>query len=186
MLFVHRANTLSDFYRHYYLLQQRAFEIDVQKTADGIIVVYHDDVSKVLKADLHYEVPTFECFLSYIPNDIHLNVEIKNYNNTPIIVEDILLLCRKYFKNKFSFSSFHQGTYEVLLKHVDDTWRLYDKVDTYNIHHDNVCVNKKLLHIVQFDAHKAVYVYNVNDDEVLILEKEYPSVSGWITDFKTI
>lgn len=199
MLFIHRANLISDVFKHYYS-NYKAYEIDVQPTSDGIIVVYHDDCSHQTKESLtSTEIPTFEDFLKYTPTDIHLNVEIKKYpDSSHGIVDRVLELCERYPKHKFSFSSFDKDTYESLKGKVEDAWLLQDAsllqdaplLEDASLLEDapRICIHKSMLakdacaHAHVTRMYDVVYVYDVKMSEVAPLQLTYPFVNGWIVD----
>lgn len=193
MLIAHRANIFSDFYKFYYKNNLRSFEIDVQLLNDNIIV-YHDDIldlkdptiDSTINQTINPKIPTLEDYLKYTPDNIHLNIEIKryfnnNFNKYLIIVNQVLDLCKKYPKEKFSFSSFDKETYECLLEKADDVWHLQDKIEKYDSTSSKICIHKDMINHIDPKNHTAIYVYDVKIDEIPHCElNKY--IKGWIVD----
>jgi len=98
MEIAHRTNTLDNFYKHYYDYNCRAFEIDVQfnKNSEEIIV-YHDDISKETKLDKN--VIMLYDFLRLTPDDITLNIEIKDYSGSKNYIKNDICACKICIEN---------------------------------------------------------------------------------------
>ena len=97
MEIAHRTNSLNAFYMHYYLHGCRNFEIDVQmfnnpknlkyqNDNSGQIIVYHDEISinNYERSELikQKDVIMLDDFLRLIPDNITLNIEIKDYSGS--------------------------------------------------------------------------------------------------------
>jgi len=159
------------------------YEIDVQPTKDGNVIVYHDDVSDRNLVEMPTDLPTLEEFLRFSPEGISLNIEIKKYANSTDIAATVLALCEK-FKGKFyTFSSFDKSVYEFFLAAGKDAWHLQDKIEKYDASSANICEQKDMLGSFNIDDHARVLVYDVKVEGVNEMQASYPQVSGWIVDY---
>lgn len=176
MEILHRANSV-DMVRAAVPRWQN-FEIDVQSSADGTLVVYHDEVGDHLPAG----VPTFEEFLQGMPEGVHIVVETKVYKHQPD-VDAILRLCAAHPRLSYTFSTFHRPTYEALLeKGQSGAWLLLCDMKSYDIGDPRICVDRKLLGSFNLEHHQEVYVYDVSMRDLDGLKQLYPTVKGWILD----
>jgi len=187
MYFAHRVNTLYYVYDLYYSYDVRSIEIDVQKTKDGRIVVFHDDVSEQNMCDLPYYVPTFEEFLRFIPSYFDVNVEIKNYHigvGCEDLVDKVLAISKKYHHNYY-FSSFDHDIYtEFVKRDIGKCWHLQDTLQKYKPYVSHICIHKHMLPFIDQNLHEFIAVYDVESGEELEdYRYQYPFVNTWIIDF---
>ena len=114
MEIAHRTNSLNSFYMHYYQHGCRNFEIDVQffnspknlkyqNDNTDQIIVYHDEISinndersKLVKQK---DIIMLDDFLRFIPDNITLNIEIKDYSGSNKCYKSDDELCLCYYKN---------------------------------------------------------------------------------------
>ena len=182
MDFAHRTNTFASFYEAYYLYGYRHFEIDVQPTKDGHVVVYHDDVSDKTHQEMAMS-PTLEEFCKFTPDAVTVNVEIKKYANSGLITDEVLDICKRYPNKLFIFSSFDEVSVEILREKAVDSMLLIDTIDKYKPTQTKICIQKGLLPVINLGKHETVFVYDVKASDVGALKQEYPLVQGWILDY---
>ncbi len=181
--FAHRINTIQCVYNYFHAWDIRSIEIDIQTTKDGHIVVYHDDISDKKFSELPDNVPTFEAFLRYIPSNMEINVEIKNYPNTEIDIGEIVNLCEKYSQHTYYFSSFDHDIYIALDAKYKSGWHLQDTISAYRVDVEHICIHKNMLPFIIPGKHKTIGVYDVKaGKEAKELSTLYPFVSAWILD----
>lgn len=184
MLFAHRSNKIDRVYELYYKHDVKAYEIDVQSTFDNILVVYHDDVSSIYKHELSKDIPTFEEYLKFTPNDIHINVEIKMYPNSKNILDNVLLLTTTYSNKIYSYSSFNMNIYNTLNQKNSNikVWHLQNKPENYINTCNHICIHVDMLNKIDSNKHSIILVYDVHINDHISLQNKYPFVTGWIVD----
>lgn len=182
--YAHRINVIKDVYEEYYKHGNKCIEIDVQPTKDGVLIVMHDDASSKNLSDIPKEVPTFEEFLRFIPDDVSINVEIKKYPDSQYIVDSVLDFCKLYKKNRnFYFSSFDVPTLKRLKENEECPWHLMDKIEKYDNSSTKICVHKSLLDVIPDPSvHESIFVYDVKISEQDDMKARYPFISGMIVD----
>lgn len=185
MLYAHRANSIGKVYELFYMKSINEFELDVQPTRDGFVVVFHDDISEKNKSELPVNVPTLEEYIKFIPDGITLNIEIKKYANSLDIVHHIIELCAMYPGKTYIFSSFDLDVYKSIVNAYTGkkAWHLQDTMTSYDATVVNICVHASMLSRIDIDNHKEVHVYDVHEKELMTYMSSYPNVSGWIVDY---
>ena len=181
MIFAHRTNTFESFYKAYFVHNDRQFEIDVQPTMDGRIIVYHDDISCEKYKEMKHTL-TLDEFLKFTPDSVVINVEIKKYEKSKYIVDKVLQICGKYPTKTYLYSSFDAASVQQLQKNGASAYLLVDKIENYKPQQPNICIHKNLLKVIDVSLHKHVFVYDIKSTEVEVLKEEHPFVHGWIID----
>lgn len=186
-LYAHRANYIKDvldLYEKYHHIH--AFELDVQPTIDGVLVVHHDDVSGVLHQDLPDDVVLFKDYVSQCPKGVRLNVEIKKYGGSAFVASEVYDVLEDYRDLLCVFSSFDYTTYRWFEMRGIPCWFLLKDMSGYRPDIENLCIHKSLLRIVNHTRH-AISVYDVKyGDELSQMTLRYPLVRAWIVDFPTL
>lgn len=158
------------------------FETDIQRTKDGVLVLYHDYLlpsSKHIKG-LNYStlrkinIPTLKELLEQTSQDITLNLEIKNDDNLYKGIEGEIaaLLNQKIFKGEILISSFDYPTL-VRMKTLCPTLKYGVLTRKFNLQ-ENLSLNSYSVHIsvkrvtpqIIKTCHRAglkVFIYTVND-----------------------
>ena len=107
-------------------------ETDVQRTKDGVLVLYHDYILKTGKEIKNstfeylkkYNVPTLTDLLKITPENFTLNLEIKNDNNIYPGIEEKLAACLKKHKldksSNLLISSFYLPSLKKIKKLLPD------------------------------------------------------------------
>ncbi|WP_175618769.1 glycerophosphodiester phosphodiesterase [Oceanobacillus kimchii] len=185
----------------------KGIELDVQLTKDNVLVVCHDHKltrfnhsSTELIKNMTWEelkridisasfgdtygpvhVPRLENVLELVPEDIYLNIEIKNI---PVLydgIEERVLSCLSYYNrlNRVIISSFdHVALQKIhaLNSHIPlgmlfhyrllDTWKYVQQsnLPIYSIHLNHVFVDQTFVQYCK-QAGYHVYPYTVNDME---------------------
>lgn len=178
----HRANTLKSVYNLYHNFGVRAFEIDVQRDKEGNIIVFHDDIWRRAFADLnkyHKDFITLEDYLTYTPDDILVNIEVKKYHEEDEqIVNDIIAICKMFRGKRFMFSSFHLP-YAQSLRGV----HLHETMKTLKKTSGHIGIHVSFLYDLDRSMYKDVYVWGLFRKHAEELKRLYPWVSGWIVDY---
>lgn len=116
-------------------------EFDVQMTADGQLVVFHDDdmermtglkgdirktdfatVSQLTLLDTDIKIPTFDQFLNLVDGKVPLVIEIKTHDNIGGVEQKVLDRLRQY-KGKFCIESFNPFIVRWFKVHAPDIIR---------------------------------------------------------------
>jgi glycerophosphoryl diester phosphodiesterase len=176
MEIAHKTNTLECFYKHYYMYQCRFFEIDIQ-FVNNRIIVYHDECSN------DTNIITLEEFLRWIPNLITINIEIKKYNDSTNLNMELLQLLEQFPFKKYILSSFDKNVCRELFHSLYQVFYLISIIENYDESFVNICIDKKLLNILNYTNHEQVFVYNIHKNELQILKSKYPYIKGWIIDW---
>lgn len=116
-------------------------ELDVQMTADGHLVVFHDDdmermtgikgdirktdfatVSSLTLINTEHKIPTFDQFLNLVDGKVPLVIEIKTHDNIGGVEQKVLDRLRQY-KGKFCIESFNPFIVRWFKVHAPDIIR---------------------------------------------------------------
>src|SRR5690625_177745 len=196
----------------------QAIEMDVRLTKDEQLVLIHDhhlkrfnkrakrdvrdytlkeikeiDIGSSLSNEFSYErLATLEEVLAIIPEDVFLNIEIKN---TPIVHDHIGTLVLKCLRNyertkNLMISSFDHGILQQIQKEDPTiplellflhrmikpwTYVSYSRLNVYSIHPNKIHVTKDFIAQCHNAGYK-VYPYTVNDLET------YHQFLNWVID----
>lgn len=172
-------------------------ETDIQRSKDGVLVLYHDYILKngkqIKDCDFNYlkkfNVPTLADLLKITPEKFTLNLEIKNDDNIyPNIEKEILAelnLAKNIQKEQILISSFDISTLQkiraldskinigVLTRNFEVKIPLSLKAKSVNISAKRV--TKNIIKICHENGLK-VLVYTVNDLQI------YRKLKSWGTD----
>lgn len=172
-------------------------ETDIQRSKDGVLVLYHDYILKngkqIKDCDFNYlkkfNVPTLADLLKITPEKFTLNLEIKNDDNIyPNIEKEILAelnLAKNIQKEQILISSFDIPTLQkiraldskinigVLTRNFEVKIPLSLKAKSVNISAKRV--TKNIIKICHENGLK-VLVYTVNDLQI------YRKLKSWGTD----
>jgi hypothetical protein len=191
--FAHRSNDIPYLYLLYWQRYVRRFEIDVQITKDGVIIVYHDDCSKYnhQEAEALHKRPVFTLveFLRCTPDEITLNIEIKRYNDIDYS-DEVIKICRKHkgFKN-IVYSSFDIDVVKNLKNKGLPHWLLLKSIPEPTIFTEfkDICVNINILDEISkslsADVNLSVYGLHENDIVKYWSAAKYSRVVNWIVEY---
>ena len=192
--FAHRANDIQYLYMLYWQQRVRCFEIDVQKSKDDVIVVYHDDISDIphneVELSNRHHVYRLAEFLRCAPDDITLNVEIKNYSGSAKaneVTKQIVDMCEYHKGMKhIVYSSFDINVVTALANRGLKHWMLFDKYTNLMNNQPHICVDVRILDQVmkqmRNNTNVSVYGLHINDQTRYIADPQYSFVMNWIVD----
>ena len=192
--FAHRANDIQYLYMLYWKHRVRCFEIDVQISKDDVIIVYHDDISDIrhfeVEASIRRNVYTLAEFLRCVPDDITLNVEIKNYSGSAKaneVTKKIVDMCERHKGLKhIVYSSFDIRVVTALAKRGLKHWMLFDKYTKLMKKQPHICVDVRILDKVMKQMKNStkvsVYGLHIDDKTRYMADPRYDFVMNWIVD----
>ncbi len=190
MIIAHRCNDVSYVYMLYWKRGVRCFEIDVQTTKDGVLVVYHDDISHLRHGEVEAlggnVVYTLAEFLRCTPDDITLNVEIKNYAGKASAAKAIIDTCERATREKrLIYSSFDQDVVTALANRGLTHWILFEKY-AKRFARPHICVDIRILDkVLERDDDTTLSVYGLQEKDMTryVSNPRYKKVQNWIMDY---
>lgn len=170
------------------LVRNIAIELDVRKTLDKKLVVFHDKnllrmtgINKNIEKTLYSEIkelkllkskeniPLLEDVLKLVNDKVLLLIEIKSKN----IEKQLNSMTKKY--NKIYFQAFDEKVISKLKKLSNKKVGLltfgYKKKDYYNKNIDFISVKSQNINNVK--TNKEIFLWNINDYEELQKYKNY-------------
>ena len=195
-IFAHRSNDIPYLYLLYWQRYVRCFEVDVQPTKDGVIIVYHDDCSHLSHREVealhNKQVYTLVEFLRCTPDDITLNIEIKRYTSLDCS-QAVVEICKEYKGAKdIIYSSFDIDMIKGIRDKGLPYWLLLDTIPN-NISLkelsklNNICVNISVLEqcIKSLCSDVNISVYGLHEHDIVKYwsESSYSRVVNWIVDY---
>jgi len=183
MEIAHRTNSLNSFYKHYYQHGCRNFEIDVQYFKNPLdysdqIIVYHDEISinDFERSELikQKDILMLPDFLRLIPDNITLNIEIKDYSGSNKYYksdESCICSCKICIQNNPNNSCKLQKTnivnqlVDILAKYTKNVY-IISSFDKY------ICNNKIILKKLNSVTNDIIYLV----DELDNYDKNYKNI----------
>ena len=181
-------------------------EIDVQTTADGIVVVCHDRLGtmtydQVSRLDVgsHFNpsfagerIPTLEEVLEACKGRMKLNIELKNIGNSSSLPEQVAALVREYgMEDQCVITSVKLGYLERVKEMAPELRTGYILAAAYGTYYDNEYIDfisirssfvgRKLVEAAH-EKGKAVHVWTVNS-KTEIEQMKLLGVDNIITDY---
>jgi glycerophosphoryl diester phosphodiesterase len=184
MEIAHKTNTLDSFFKHYYEYNCRNFEIDIQLYKNSLdnsdeIIVYHDNILTDKDFTKKKDVVSLFDFLRLIPDDIILNIEIKDYSGSNKYYKSIekftcsCNICTQNNLNKTCFSQ-KRELIEILLVHLKYNKKKKIIISSFDMF---ICNNKDIIYKLKSITNEIIFIigelenYDKNYKKICIHKK---------------
>ena len=199
-----RENTLESYLRAIEVGAD-AIELDVRKTKDNVLILFHDEVIKEkqinqltyeeindLAKDLSFQVPTLVEVLQLVQGKIVLDVELKERGYEIDIITPILeyLSIKEFIVTSFQFESL--STIKLNYPQIKTGIILNQKtVSNFDYNANLIKVDFLVLHFGLLDSNwldiarinnKSIWVWTVNEEKIIEKFLQDRRIAGIITD----